>query len=801
MARMTGDGSRGARPLKGTGARACAGAMLLALAALVASAAASPDAAATQASAGLRFDVPAGPLVIVLQRIASEAGVLVYFDPALTRDLASEGLAGRYTVEHAFAQVLARHGLEARQDMPGSYQVVPAWTPVANMLPLTRVEGATVGGDGFVPRFSLAATKTATPLIRVAQSVSVVSQEEMRARGARTVPQALQYTPGVQVNNFGSNEVRNDWLVLRGFDAKLTGDYRDGLSQMPYDQIRARVPAYALERIEVVRGPSASLYGQVAPGGIVNRVTKRPTGVTLREAAVQAGSFDTRQAFLDLGGAIDAQASASYRLTATARDAGTQDKYDDGHRYRDDLAYVAPALRWADADTAITILAHYQHDRTDGESRAFYPTRTLVGDPAYDRNDRDFASVGYQFEHRLNSAWSLRQNARYQAGDMTLRNLYPLALAADGRTLSRVQLAAQERATGVAVDTQLEGVIEAAGMRHTVLAGLDFRRLSGTQDYRQAMAPPLDILHPIYNQPIARLGSDQRVLDVRQVSTQWGLYLQDQVQAGDWTLTLGLRHDRVADETVDRLAADSASTRDSAVTWRAGLSYEFAAGIAPYVSYATAFTPQPGTDFDGASFSPATSDQIEAGIKYQPANTQALYTVAAFELNQRNALTSDPDPAHAGFSVQSGRLRSRGVELEAKFSGAGGWDLVAAYTYNAVTHQSSNDGGQGKTPIVTPRHMAALWIGHRFSHGALSGWETGLGARYIGTTYVDVANTMKNRAATVFDASLAYDAGDWRFSVDAMNLFNQEAVVCRNDRLNCRYGVERTVLAAVAYRY
>ncbi len=792
---------RGARPPRGTGVSACAAAMLLALAAQAAPAAASMDDAATQASAGLQFDVPAGPLVTVLQRIASEAGVLVYFDPALTRDLASEGLAGRYTVEHAFGQVLARHGLEARQDTPGSYQIVPAWTPVASMLPLTRVEGVAVGGDGFVPRVSMAATKTATPLIRVAQSVSVVSQEEMRARGARTVPQALQYTPGVQVNNFGSNEVRNDWLVLRGFDAKLTGDYRDGLSQMPYDQIRARMPAYALERVEVVRGPSASLYGQVAPGGIVNRVTKRPTGVLLREAAVQAGSFDTRQAFLDLGGTADAGGSTSYRLTATARDAGTQDKYDDGQRYRDDLAYVAPALRWADADTAITILAHYQHDRTDGESRAFYPTRTLVGDPAYDLNERDFASVGYLFEHRLNSAWSLRQNARYQTGDMTLRNLYPLALAADGRTLSRVQLAAQERATGVAVDTQLEGVVEAAGMRHTVLAGLDFRRLSGTQDYRQAMAPPLDILNPVYDQPIARLGSDQRVLDVRQVSTQWGLYVQDQIQAGDWTLTLGMRHDRVNDETDDRLAADSANTRDSAVTWRAGLSYAFASGIAPYASYATAFTPQPGTDFDGASFSPAMSDQIEAGIKYQPANTQALYTLAAFELKQRNALTADPDPAHAGFSVQSGRLRSRGVELEAKFSGADGWDLVAAYTYNAVTHQSSNDGGQGKTPIVTPRHMAALWVGHRFSHGALSGWETGLGARYIGTTYVDVANTMKNRAATVFDASVAYDAGDWRFSVDAMNLFNQEAVVCRNDRLNCRYGVERTVLAAVAYRY
>ncbi|EHK63826.1 TonB-dependent siderophore receptor [Achromobacter arsenitoxydans] len=801
MASMRRDGLRATRPRKRTGGHTWAFAAVLALAALAGKSVAALDAPAARASLSQPYAVPAGSLVSVLQRIASEAGVLVYFDPALTRDLSSDGLNGRYTVEQAFEQVLSAHGLEARQDLPGSYQVLPAWTPSAELLPLTRVEGAAVGADGFVARSATAATKTATPINRIPQSVSVVTAQEMQARAARTVTQALQYTPGVQVNNFGSNEVRNDWLVLRGFDAKLTGDYRDGLSQMPYDQIRARVPAYALESIEAVRGPSSSLYGQVAPGGIVNRVTKRPTDVELREIAVQAGSFDNRQAFLDLGGAAGERGRASYRLTATLRDAGTQDKYDDGHRYRDDLAYVAPAFRWGGADTSLTVLAHYQRDRNDGESRAYYPTRTLVGDYGYDRNERDFHSVGYLFEHRIGDAWMVRQNARYQSGSATLRNLYPLALGGDGRTLARMQLAARERADGVAVDTQIEGVIEGAGLRHTVLAGLDYRRLTGRQEYRQAAAPALDIENPVYNQPIAMPGADQAILDLRQVSTQMGLYLQDQIQAGDWTLTLGVRHDRLADETDDHLAGTRVRARDDALTWRAGVSYAFASGAAPYASYATGFLPQPGTDFGGSPFSPAESRQVEAGMKYQPPDSRDLYTLAVFDLNQRNALSADPDPAHAGFSVQSGRLRSRGLELEAKISAREGWDLVAAYTYNLVTNESSNDGGQGKTPIVTPRHMAALWVGHRFSRGALAGWQAGLGARYIGSTYVDVANTMKNRGATVFDAQLAYDAGAWRFSVDAMNLFNQEAVVCRNDRVNCRYGVERTVLAAVAYRY
>jgi len=803
MARQTGSGARIARPPRGQGVRALVTMLLLALAALQGQKAVALDGTAARATVSLRYDVPAGPLVTVLQQIASQADVLLYFDPSLTRDLNSDGLTGRYTVEQAFAQVLASYGLQAHQDTPGAYQVRSVgWTPSVTWMPLTLVEGATVGVDGFVARMADVGTKTATPIIRVPQSVSVVTAQEMQARYARTVTQALQYTPGVQVNNFGSNEVRNDWLVLRGFDAKLTGDYRDGLSQMPYDQIRARMPAYALESVVALRGPSSALYGQVAPGGIVNRVTKRPTATVLREVAVQAGSFDNKQAFLDLGGPVNEAGNAAYRLTATAREAGTQDKYDDDHRYRDDLAYVAPAWRWRDADTSVTLLTHFQRDRNDGESRAYYPTHTLVGDYAYDRNERDFASVGYLFEHRLNSTWSLRQNARYQRGDMSLRNLYPLALAADGRTLSRMQLQARERANGVAVDTQLEGQFEGAGLTHTLLAGVDYRRLAGSQNYRQALAPALDIDAPVYNQPINPLDASHTVLDVRQVSTQWGLYAQDQIQAGAWTLTLGARHDRYVDDTDDRLASGSQRTRDQAVTWRSGLSYAFESGVAPYVSYATGFVPQAGAAFDGSSFTPARSDQVELGVKYQPANSQHLYTVAVFNLNQRNALTADPDPAHAGFSVQSGRLRSRGVELEAKLSQGDGWDLVAAYTYNVVTNVSSNDGGAaGKTPIVTPRHMAALWLGHRFSEGPLSGWNAGLGVRYIGPTYVDVANTMKNGGAAVFDASLAYDTGAWRFSVDAMNLLNKETVVCRNDRVNCRYGVERTVLVAVAYRY
>ncbi|MFY3284866.1 TonB-dependent siderophore receptor [Achromobacter xylosoxidans] len=782
---------RAPRPVAGR--RLCAWVTLLGALTVMPLAGAQPGPQAAARS----FHVAPGPLTQVLQQIASQAHVLVYFDPAVTRDLSSDGLDGAYAPAVAFSAVLRGHELEVYEDLPGSFHVRRTWMPAVSTLPITQVEGMV---RDVTPLEDRAAAKTLAPLISVPQSVSVVTAADMQARGARSVTQALQYTPGVQIDNYGGTEVRNDWIVLRGFDAKLTGDYRDGLSQMPYDQIRARVPAYALEQIEVVRGPVSALYGQAAPGGIVNRVTKRPPETPLREAALQFGSFEHKQAYLDLGGPVNDSGQARLRLTATAKESGTQDKYDSDHRYRDNLAYVAPAFGWRDADTSFTLLMHYQHDRNDGESRAYYPTRVLVGDYGYDRNDRDFFSLGYQLEHRLNAQWRVRQYARYQHGDMLLRNLYAGALASDGRTLARAQLQARERAEGLAVDSQIEGDMEGGGLRHTLLAGLDARRLSGRQHYQQAAASSLDLRDPRYGQGITLPSGAPSIIKVRQVSEQWGLYLQDKIQAGDWTVLLGVRRDDYRDVTDNQLADTRTRGRGDVYTWRAGVSYAAGAGVAPYAGYATSFVPQAGASYDGKPFDPSRAGQFEVGVKFQPPQSQSLYTLALFDLRQRNVLTADPDPAHPGFSVTTGRVRARGLELEAKIGLTRDWDLLAAYTLNDVKNLQANDGTAGKIPIVTPRQMASVWL-NRSLGGWLAGWSAGVGVRHIGSTYVDAANTMKNGATTVVDAALAYDAGAWRLALDASNVFNRQSVVCRGGRSNCRYGVDRTVLATVTYRY
>lgn len=673
-------------------------------------------------------------------------------------------------------------------------------------LPSVTVSGTADTGtgpvQGYVAEDTTSGSKTSTPLREIPQSISVVGAQEMRDRGVQSVSQAIQYVPGVQITNFGGAEVRNDWIVLRGFDAKITGDYRDGLNQLPYDQIRARTDPYALERVEVIRGPSSVLYGQVAPGGLVNRITKRPTLDPFGEVVLQAGNFDRRQAAFDIGGPIDEDRKYLYRLTGILRDSGTQVKYDGDHRYPDDLGYIAPAFTWRpNSDTSFTLLTHYQHDQTDGESRPVYPTRVPVGDYGFNRYDRKQYAIGYLFEHRFNDSVTVRQNARYQHGKLDQRDLYAQGLRPDGHTLRRYAMVSKESADGVVVDTQGEFRFNAGRAVHTLLAGFDYRFQDGQQWYRQGFAPDLDLNNPVYDQNIPYPGAANAFIDQKDVNRQYGLYLQDQIKVDRVVVTAGLRHDWARSDSRNNLTSSTTRQNDTALTGRLGLAYLFDSGVTPYVSYSTSFNPQAGVSMDATPFKPTKGEQYEFGIKYQPPGSKSMVAASFFDLTQRNALT--PDPRNINFSVQTGAIRSRGIELEGKAELIRNLDVVASYTLNDVTvTQSNNPLEKDNTPIVTPRHMASAWVNYTLSDSALRGLGMGVGVRYVGKTYVDVANTMENGSSFMVDAGLSYQLDKWRFALDATNLFNRETIVCRNNtQSNCRYGLERTIIASVAYRW
>lgn len=666
-----------------------------------------------------------------------------------------------------------------------------------------------------IARAAGSATKTDTPLLEIPQSISVIDARQMRDRGVQGIDEAVWYTAGTQGAAFGPDP-RTDWLLVRGF---APARYLDGLA-LPDGSSTGitRIEPYGLERVDVLKGPASVNYGAMPPGGMLNYTSKRPTADAFGEVELQGGSHDMRQAALDLGGPLDADGVWRYRLTGLARN--SDDVVDFVH---DDRYYIAPALTWQpDADTSLTLLGRWQHADTmagggflpaEGtllpNPNGPIPVNRYTGEPGWNRYDRTDASFGYAFEHHFGDGTRVRQNLRYGSSEVApSTTVGALGLLEDQRSLSRYLWATAEASRTFGVDNQIEFSF-GDRVQHTVLAGLDHRRSRNTYasafvisdaDGNPAVAP-LDLFDPVYGSPVV---VPDYTSDVRQVQRQTGLYVQDQIRAGRWVLSIGGRHDWVGTDTTERLGAGSrAHQSDDRFSGRVGVNYVFDNGFAPYVGYSESFQPTIGNEHPergGRAFVPTTGAQVEAGLKYQPAHGRALATLALYEITQENTLTVDPD--HTFFQVQQGETRVRGAELETRWNVAPNFGVHAAYAYiDSEITRSNEAAALGAEIPLQPRTSASAGFDYTFVSGPLTGFGFGGGVRYVGAHYGDLYNEWRTPSYTLYDAALHYDTGPWRFQLNAQNLTDREYVSACSSAAWCYYGFPRRVTASIRYQW
>jgi iron complex outermembrane receptor protein len=675
--------------------------------------------------------------------------------------------------------------------------------------------------DGSVATRSGTATKTDTPLIETPAAVSVITQDQIKAQAAQSIAQAVRYTPGTRGEQTGA-DARTDNVYIRGF---LADQYLDSLRLLNFGIFAyPLVEPYNLERVEVLHGPASILFGQASPGGVVDMVSKRPTEEPYHEMFVSTGSYGRIQSGVDLSGPIDKDKQFLYRLTASGFDVGTQVDHTGYQRIS-----IAPSLTWRpDKDTTFTILGTYQRDPKAGFYNQLlpngigtinplpnglrFPTSFYSGEPGFDKTERTYGSIGYLFERRINNALTFRQNVRYTDLDTDFAVVSPNGSQTNPTNLARSAFTTQETIRSFAIDNQTEAKFMTGPFQHTVLAGVDYRngvdhRLSGSL---LTGVPAINAFNPVYGQPF---GPVPLTTDIRQAIDQWGFYAQDQIKLDHWEALLGTREDIASSRTETLSFATKATTiapkYDVANTKRAALLYKFDNGVAPYIQYTESFQPAAGADFFGNPFEPTTGQQEEAGIKYQP-DAKSLYTVALFNLTQQNVLTVDPIASHGPTSqVQTGEIRSRGVEFEAKTEVNRDLTVLAAYTYldNIVT-KTNTPSQLGKRPIGGfPTNAASLWADYTFHDGALDGFGLAGGVRYIGDTAGNSANTFSVPAVTLFDAALHYDLAGlgpqfkgYQFQVNATNLFDKTYVTLCQD-IGCYYGLRRQVIATLRYRW
>ena len=675
--------------------------------------------------------------------------------------------------------------------------------------------GGPSGVTGYTARVSTAATKTNTPLIEAPQSVTVITREQLNDRNVQTFTDAVNYVPGA-VSARSGFDPRFDQIFIRGFDVLTNqGIYRDGLRVIGSGFAFPKSEPYGAEALTILRGPASGLYGLGSPGGILDITSKRPVFVPFGEVQFQAGSFDRFQGNFDVGGPVaGSDGTMAYRLTGVRREAGTFI----GLGTNDDQFNIAPAFTWKpSADTTFTLLSEFQITNTPATTffyndPGFRATNYYMGDPRFAGLDQTQYRIGYAFEHRFAPDLIFRQNFRHYGLFLSAKYV-DITSINDERTIGtrdngylRTGLVQQT------LDNQLEARFVTGPVAHIAVAGLDYARYSlssrlGSYYGDSTAVPDLNLITRNYGQQF--IATPVLADPTRQTQNQLGVYLQEQAKFGDFILTLNGRHDWVSQDTYASPASAVSRQDDSAFTGRVGLGYVLAPGLVPYASYATTFTPQVGFDRNGQAFKAATGDQIEAGVKYLIPGTNIQTAFAGFDINQSSLLV--PDPANFAFSRAGGAVRSKGFEAEATANLAPGTNLTIAYTHvdirfgNSVSATGESINGNLVSGI--PQDTYASFLTYAFPPSSpLRGLQVGGGIRYIGASYADDQNTVRNTAVTLYDALVAYDFAaldpkykGFRAQLNGYNIFDRTYQTCSFGF--CNRNQPATVIGSLIYRW
>lgn len=646
-------------------------------------------------------------------------------------------------------------------------------------------------------------TKTDAPLIETPQAVSVVTSDQLDTIKTSTLSDALNYIPGL-LTQPSSNARYADQVTIRGFlaDPAYGNFLLDGL-KLQSNLYDGGVEPYGLERVEVLRGASSVLYGTAAPGGIINSISKRGPTKPVLDANLEYGSFDRKQVSADVGGPIG-DGTVSLRLTGLYRDANTSVNY-----VQDNKRFIAPALTLRlGTKTEISFLGTYQV--IDTKFSAPLPlVGTLVtpangvkisrseftGEPSFDRFSGSSGTGGVQFQHSFNDSVKAHIGARYFQA-LSHMDYLVLGTSVSGNSLTRTPSPRTNNSKGATIDSNLDWKFGSDNFKNSVLVGLDYYHHEYGYHRYAGTTALWNYVNPVYGQTNLTLSATD--IGSGDKGDQTGIYVQDQIKLFQKLVVLiGGRHDWATDRTQIYSTNAYSWKTDQATTGRAGLVYLLGGGWAPYASFSQSFQPQTGVDRNNVAFQPTRGVQYEGGLRYAPDHSSTTLSAAVYQLSQTNVLT--PDPVNTTYSIQTGEVRSRGVELEAKTVVNKVWNIIASYTYTDSIATKTNVAAQLNQQVAAvPKNTASFWSDYTFTKLGLPGLRLGGAVRYIGKTNLpglsfDVPDY------TLVDLYGSYNFSRFRLALNVKNLANHTYYYC-NTTTQCRYGDPRTIVGTLSYR-
>jgi catecholate siderophore receptor len=723
-----------------------------------------------------RFNISPGSLEAVIAGFQRATGLMVVIPPAF-QGLRSPGVAGNLTAEEALVRLLVGTGLSFESTEPRVYvlgaRVAPVHVDVTGYADRYRVQESAV------------ATKTPTPLRDIPQTINAIPRELLVDQNARSIAEAMRNVPGVSV---AQGEGNRDQVVLRGINT-ASDFFVNGIRD---DQERFR-DLYNVQRVEVVQGPAAVLFGRGGAGGVVNLVTAEPVRGAPADVSVTLGGYDGKRATARMGVSIGS--TTLFQVSAMGEDSGG---FRDGFflkRYG-----VNPTVRLdLRRSTSLSVAFEHLDDRRLADrgipSRAGRPVEVdshqLFGSHDQNRAQSGVNAASMKFEHRFTRKLSLRNSLLVGRYEKYYQNVYPGSPVGAAGTFTLSAYNHQVDRTNAFNQIDLVYLADRGGMAHTLLFGVEAgHQFQDELRHTAAAIPNVALANSARD---ANFDAAPLVIDRHASANVLAGYVQDQMAiARHWKAVVGMRTDRFQVDVDDRLPSNTDLSRaDVATSPRAGLIYQPGDSTAFYASYSYTFLPSGqtlGLAANTVQLEPESAANYEVGTKFDLLARRLSIAAALFRLDRNRVKNTDPsDPTRL---VLTGQQRTEGFSTSVAGRVTSQWKLSGGYANLAprIT-ESTASAPAGRTVGLVPRHQLTLWSTYDISHH----WGAGGGVIHQSRMYTAFSNQVELPGFTRVDAVGYYRVGRYRLAANAENLFNVKYYPTANGDNNISPGAPRSL--------
>ncbi|MCS2892102.1 TonB-dependent receptor [Parabacteroides faecis] len=647
---------------------------------------------------------------------------------------------------------------------------------------------------------AFSATRMEIPVLEIPGSVGIVTRKLIEDQQATTMTEVVRNLGGVKGGASGEAGNINEVFSSRGFSMTNSRNYfRNGVRYLKFSNDALS----SIERIEILKGPASVLYGAVEPGGIINFITK-PTLYTPRYgASIRYGSYDYKQAAIDLTGPINTKKTIRYRLNAMYEDADKFRKPQNSKRYD-----ITPTI---DIDlgrkTTLNLDADIFRDKRTHDPGVLHINneiidhgfKTFLGEPwAYGKFTN--TSFGYELKHRFNKDWTFRSSAR-QYFTHEDRLYFQMKTPQKDSTITRRLAHWDAKINYLNLIEEISGNFTTGFIKHKAIAGVEFGRLTNRRKVKGNMYTPINYVNPVYSEKPTDFEMEQST-NLYITQNTGAIYLQDQLSFTDQLkLLIGARADWVNDKQDNYIKETKSDEKNFAISPRVGAVYMPIPSLSLYLSYSQSFVPQSGQTKDGKAFDPIRSKQWEAGIKKSFFNDRLTSSLAFYKLSKTNLPTTDPEDEE--FKILIGEQTSKGIELAVSGEITPSWSVAFnyAYTHAEVTETNDKNYPVGtKLANISPSQLN-LWTSYLVRGGVVKGLSFGGGWYYQGKSYGNMAQTIELDSYHIFDCFVAYKRSFYKISANLKNVFNQEYYTGSQGNNLLFPGTARTLMVMLAVNF